>query len=108
VKRLVLTALACGALVLPAAIFAAPSDNGDCRQAVHDLLVTSSAEGTMGDAISDGFYGNEPNPEPPNPGGGTLPSQSPGPKVTNPDGTVSPGNSWGFYESGAIKDACNG
>ena len=107
-KRLVLTVLACGALVLPAALFAAPSGKGSCRQAVHDFLVTSSTEGTMGDAISDGFYGNEPNPEPPNPGGGTVPSQSPGPKVTLPNGTVVDGNSWGFYESGAIKDACNG
>jgi hypothetical protein len=107
-KRLVLTVLACGALVLPAAIFAAPSDKGACRQGVHAALVALSEEGTVGDYVSDGFYGNEPNPEPPNPGGGTEPSQSPGPKVTNPDGSVSPGNSWGFYESGVIKDACNG
>jgi hypothetical protein len=50
---------------------------------------------TLGDCISDGFYGNEPNIEPFAPGGpaeqepgtkgGTVvPSQSPGPFVNNP------------------------
>jgi hypothetical protein len=50
---------------------------------------------TLGDCISDGFYGNEPNIEPFAPGGpadqepGTIggtvvPSQSPGPFVNNP------------------------
>jgi hypothetical protein len=107
-RRMLVTAFALGALAIPATMFAAPSDKGACRQATHDLIVASSEEGTYGDAISDGFYGNEPNPQPPNPGGGTEPSQSPGPKVTLPDGTVVDGNSWGFYQSGAIKDACNG
>jgi hypothetical protein len=59
----------------------------------------------MGDFVPDSYYGNEPNPEPPNPGSGTLPSQSPRPKVTLPDGTVVDGNSWGVVQSGAIKDA---
>ena len=52
---------------------------------------------TVGDCISDGFYGNEPNPtgvlsgtnlgpsqlEPGTKGGTILPSASPGPKVYN-------------------------
>jgi hypothetical protein len=61
---------------------------------------------TVGDCISDGFYGNEPNMANGAPGGpaeqapGTkdgnvVPSQSPGPKVTNPDGSVRPGASVG-------------
>jgi hypothetical protein len=62
---------------------------------------------SVGDCISDGFYGNEPNivgpfapggPAEQAPGtkaGRVVPSQSPGPKVTNPDGTVRPGASVG-------------
>lgn len=74
---------------------------------MRDLLVTFSEEGTVGDYVSDGFYGNEPNPEPPNPGGETLSSPSPGPKVTLPDGSVVDGPTWGSVQSGLIKDACN-
>jgi hypothetical protein len=57
----------------------------------------AQSEGTVGDCISDGLYGNEPNIEDPfAPGGpeeqdpGTLaggrvaPTQSPGPFVNNP------------------------
>lgn len=61
---------------------------------------------SVGDCISDGFYGNEPNmadgslggPSEQTPGsqrGNVLPSQSPGPQVTNPDGTVRSGASIG-------------
>jgi hypothetical protein len=62
---------------------------------------------TVGDCISDGFYGNEPNivdpfapggPQEQAPGsaaGRVVPSQSPGPKVTNPDGSVRDGASVG-------------
>ena len=51
---------------------------------------------TVGDCISDGFYGNEPNiegpvapggpseQEPGTKGGRVVPSQSPGPKLNNP------------------------
>jgi hypothetical protein len=65
---------------------------------------------TVGDCISDGFYGNEPNTVEPEVSGvgpselepGTkahrvVPSQSPGPKVTLPGGTVGPGSSVGDY-----------
>lgn len=106
-KRLLVTLFAIAALAIPATLVAAPSDKGQCRQDVRDLLVTLSEEGTVGDYVSDGFYGNEPNPEPPNPGGGTLPSQSPGPKVTLPDGSVVDGPTWGSIQSGLIKGACN-
>ena len=63
--------------------------------------------GTTGDCISDGFYGNEPNivgpfapggpaeQEPGSKGGRVVASQSPGPFVTNPDGSVRPGASVG-------------
>ena len=62
---------------------------------------------TVGDCLSDGFYGNEPNivgpfapggpaeQEPGTQAGRVVPSQSPGPKVTNPDGSVRDGASIG-------------
>jgi hypothetical protein len=90
--------------------------NGQCAQGIHDYLVTNSDEGTVGDAISDGFYGNEPNivdpyapggPSEQDPGtqaGRVVPSQSPGPKVTDPDGTVHRGATWGEVRS----DLCTG
>lgn len=64
--------------------------------------------GTVGDCISDGIYGNEPNmadgvfggpseQEPGSQAGNVLPSQSPGPKVTNPDGSVRDGSSVGDF-----------
>ena len=77
---------------------------------------------TVGDCISDGFYGNEPNivgpfapggpaEQPPgSKGGRVVPSQSPGPKVTNPDGTVRPGASVGDvhqqFGPGAVPEFC--
>jgi hypothetical protein len=68
---------------------------------------------TVGDCISDGFYGNEPNMASGAPGGpseqapgsqagNVVPSQSPGPKKTLPDGTVVPGNSVGDYQQMGI------
>jgi hypothetical protein len=89
------------------------------------LLVASSASSplfaapqtdrfTVGDCISDGFYGNEPNmadgslggpseQEPGTKGGNVLPSQSPGPFVTNPTtGEVTRGHSVGYYNSQGI------
>jgi hypothetical protein len=65
---------------------------------------------TTGDCVSDGFYGNEPNMENGAPGGpaeqepgsqagNVVPSQSPGPKRTDPaTGEVVPGNSIGDYQ----------
>ena len=62
---------------------------------------------TVGYCISDVFYGNEPNQADGSPGGpseqprggnargGVVPSQSPGPKVTDPDGSVRDGASVG-------------
>lgn len=80
-------------------------------------LVPASAanaqlEGTVGDCISDGLYGNEPNiegpfapggPEEQEPGslagGRVAPSQSPGPFVNNPLDPDNPfeGNSVGDF-----------
>ena len=68
---------------------------------------------TVGDCISDGFYGNEPNMANGAPGGpadqapgsqagNVLPSQSPGPFKTLPDGTVVRGNSVGDYQQQGI------
>ncbi len=51
-----------------------------------------------GYCVSDFFYGNQPNE---GPDGHPIPSQSPGPKVTNPvTGEVTVGNSIGDYNSG--------
>jgi hypothetical protein len=68
--------------------------NGDaaCRKTLTNLYLDSvSSEGTRGDAISDGYYGNEPNEV----DGRTVPSPSPDPKVTDPvSGAVIEGASW--------------
>jgi hypothetical protein len=76
---------------------------------------------TVGNCISDGFYGNQPNmadgsaggPSEQAPGtnaGNVLPSQSPGPKVTNPDGSVRDGASVGDinqeFGGGALNAFC--
>ena len=77
---------------------------------------------TVGDCISDGFYGNEPNvidpfsaggpseQEPGTVGGRVVPSQSPGPFVTNPDGSVREGASVGdvnqLLGGGALPEIC--
>lgn len=65
---------------------------------------------TTGDCVSDFFYGNEPNmangapggpaeQEPGTQAGNVLPSQSPGPFVTNSStGEVSKGSSIGDYQ----------
>jgi hypothetical protein len=55
------------------------------------------ARNNVGYCISDGFYGNQPNRDA---DGNVVPSQSPGPKVTLPDGTVVDGSSIGDYNSG--------
>ena len=74
----------------------------------------SHSGATVGDCISDGFYGNEPNmadgtaggPAEQAPGtkaGNVLPSQSPGPFLTDPTtGEVTRGNSVGYYNSQGI------
>ena len=101
-----ITAVLGAALALAAApvAVAEPSENGACRQEVHDALVALSEEGTMGDFVSDGFYGNEPNEL----NGQTVPSQSPGPFVTNADGSVRRGATWGEIQTTLIKPLCNG
>src|SRR3954470_14616115 len=69
---------------------------------------------TVGDCISDGFYGNEPNmadgslggpseQQPGTKGGNVVPSQSPGPFVNNPNDPDNPirGRSVGqFHQDG--------
>jgi hypothetical protein len=104
-RKSVLTAAFAAALALPAVAGAAPSDKGQCRQDAKAVVIAtlSPDEGTMGDAVSDGFYGNEPNEV----GGQTVPSQSPGPKVTLPDGSVVQGPTWGDIQKTIIKPACN-
>ena len=67
---------------------------------------------TVGNCISDIFYGNEPNmadgslggPAEQSPGsqrGNVLPSQSPGPKVTTPGGVI-PGSSIGDFQQAGV------
>ena len=55
----------------------------------------------VGYCVSDGFYGNQPNRDAE---GNVVPSQSPGPTRTLPDGTVVQGNSIGDYNSGRAID----
>jgi hypothetical protein len=95
-KKLINVAVATAALASPAA------------------LAAGNGSPTVGDCISDGFYGNEPNmadgslggPAEQQPGtqaGNVLPSQSPGPFVTDPTtGEVTRGHSIGFYNSQGI------
>jgi hypothetical protein len=95
-KKLIIVAVATAALASPAA------------------LAAGNGSPTVGDCISDGFYGNEPNmadgslggPAEQQPGtkaGNVLPSQSPGPFVTDPTtGEVTRGNSIGYYNSQGI------
>jgi|SRR5687768_4499078 len=118
-KLLVAAVVAVVPVIAVPGVASAASANGECRQGVHDTLVAGSTEGTVGDFISDGFYGNEPNivdpfapggpseQEPGTKGGRVVPSQSPGPKVTNPDGSVRQGASWGDIQQTVIKPACN-
>jgi hypothetical protein len=79
---------------------------------------------TVGDCISDGLYGNEPNmangapggpaeQEPGTKGGNVVPTQSPGPFTNNPSDpdNPTPGNSvgdWGkfFGVPGAVPKLC--
>lgn len=94
-KKLLVVAAAAATLALPTipAFAAGNSHNGP----------------TVGDCISDGFYGNEPNMANGAPGGpaeqapgsqagNVLPSQSPGPFKTLADGSVVRGNSIGDYQ----------
>lgn len=70
---------------------------------------------TVGDCISDGLYGNEPNmangspggpaeQEPGTKGGNVLPTQSPGPFVNNPNDPENPtrGNSVGQWNQQGV------
>src|SRR5687768_12959998 len=88
-------ALGVGAGLAPESVTAAKGD-AECRKTLTNLYLDSvSTEGTRGDAISDGYYGNEPNEV----DGQTVPSQSPGPKVTDPaTGEVIEGASWGDFQ----------
>lgn len=113
-KQLGVAAVLTKALVLVGAstsVLADPSTD-DCNQLVKGIIASGSTEGTYGDAVSDGFYGNEPNiidphksgvglkeanqEDPGSVAGRAVPSQSPGQKVTNPDGTVRDGASLGM------------
>lgn len=103
-KKVTAALTAALALAATPAALAEPSESGACRQEVRDALVALSEEGTMGDFVSDGFYGNEPNEL----NGQTVPSQSPGPFVTNPDGSVRRGATWGEIQTTVIKPLCEG
>ena len=116
-KMGILLAVVMATMVLPAAAMAAPpaGSKGECVQAVKAgtiALLDSPNDvesGKLGDAISDGFFGNEPNllntntdddlgPNEVAPGsqaGNVAPSLSPGPKVTG----------GGFLTWGTIKKA---
>ncbi|HEX6115993.1 MAG TPA: hypothetical protein VFY99_02765 [Solirubrobacterales bacterium] len=96
-KKIILVAVSIAILAIPATSIAAGN---------------AQSGATVGDCISDGFYGNEPNivqpfaaggpaeQDPGTKGGRVVPSQSPGPKVTNPDGSVRAGASVGDIHQG--------
>lgn len=102
------------ACCLMATVAVAAPDTGACVQGKHADAIAlwdspnDTEGGRLGDAISDGFFGNEPNlpnssddygPEEVVPGSGAgsvVPSQSPGPKIngggfTTLGSLVSPG-----------------
>lgn len=96
-SKLIFVAMAAATMAAPPALAAGNNHNGP----------------TVGDCISDGFYGNEPNmadgslggPAEQQPGtqaGNVIPSQSPGPLVTHSDGSVTRGNAIGYYNSQGI------
>jgi hypothetical protein len=99
-KKHIVCAVSVAALVLPASSLAAGhSQNGF----------------TVGDCISDGLYGNEPNSttnppggpseqEPGTKGGTIVPTQSPGPFVNNPSDPDNPtrGRSVGQFRQDGI------
>ena len=98
--RLVSAVAALGLLAAPAGVGAA----GNARSGP-----------TVGDCISDGFYGNEPNMSNGAPGGpaeqapgsqagNVVPSQSPGPFVNNPNDPDNPtrGRSVGQFQQDGI------
>lgn len=93
------------ALALPAVAQAAPGDKGQCRQNFNDAFVAASSEGTRGDFMSDVIFGNEPNE---GPNGETVPTQSPGPFVNNPNDPDNPrfGFTGGDLQA-IVKAACN-
>ena len=96
-SKVLLIALAAAAMAAPPAFAAGSAQSGP----------------SVGDCISDGFYGNEPNmadgtaggPAEQTPGsqaGNVLASQSPGPFKTLPNGDVVRGNSVGDYQQMGI------
>jgi hypothetical protein len=107
------------------AAFAAPSEQGQCRQDANEAIVAllSPEEGTRGDAMSDGLFGNEPNmadgsaggpseQEPGTQAGNVLATQSPGPFVNEPGGNEPPRNDrvrgfGGGDMQGLINESCN-
>ena len=118
-KVLVRAAAVAGALVIgtTGAALAAPSEQGVCRQGAQDFVMATwgGPEGTRGDAISDGLYGNEPNvvdpyvqdigPEQLEPGtkdGRIVGSASPGPALISGGTGISVGD---FRQ--AVNAVCN-
>jgi hypothetical protein len=64
------------------------NENGACHQTAHDVAISTSTEGTVGDAVSDVLYGNEPWVAP----GGQGPSEvEPGAQAGNVSPTLGPG-----------------
>ena len=107
-------------LAWSATINASP-DTGECVQDGHDLILlvldspNDTEVGNLGDAIADGFFGNEPNllntntnddlgPEEVAPGssaGEVVGSSSPGP------GTIGGGfTTWGSLVGGSVPAGC--
>ena len=103
-RKLLLSTLAVAALAVPATATAAPAEV-ECRQAVLDFLVAGSEEGTRGDYMSDGLFGNEPNIENPFAEGGPA-ELEPGTKAGRVVPSLTPGPATmggGFYTGGELQ-----
>jgi len=116
-KILLVILIALLLMAFPGTAFADPG-TGDCVKTVKAIIDAgldspNDTDSNHGDAISDGFFGNEPNlpdsdldlgPNEVDPGSGAgsvVPSQSPGPQVNNGGFTT-----WGSVIHDVVKDNC--
>ena len=110
--RLLTAAAALAATMVPTVAAAEPGTGAEVQSghaAIIAVLGTeehAGAEGTLGDALAAGYFGNTSNPRPS--GHGVLPSLSPGPSVCVYDSTGTcigsePGLTWGELISAAVQ-----
>ncbi len=100
-----------GMMLLLAVSAAASPGTGECKQATKAAAIAalSPVEGTLGDAVSDGFFGNEPNLLNTNTNDDLGPEQvAPGSSAGFVEGSLSPGPKTiggGFTTLGSVMSA---